>query len=124
MVQGEIPDDEFEGKVVFVGQHFSTGFAGDLKDEFGTAHTHSTGTLAPGVEIHAMAFLNLKNGDWLNRTTAGQEQVLVVLIAVLLGSLLPLIRPMHATLVSLGVGVLLLAAGWGLFTARQTWLPW
>jgi CHASE2 domain-containing sensor protein len=57
----------FADKIVFVGARPSTTFPGDEDDEFLTPYTRFTGETVGGVELHATAFLNLINDEWLRR---------------------------------------------------------
>jgi len=59
--------DFFHDRVVFIGSATQSGFSGKRRDQFKTPYAGATEPLWPGVEFHAIQFLNLMRGDWLRR---------------------------------------------------------
>ncbi|MDQ8204287.1 CHASE2 domain-containing protein [Pelagicoccus sp. SDUM812003] len=60
-------NDWLTNKSVFIGQYFTLSELGDAKDTFSTAFSRFGWREAPGVAIHATAFLNLIRDEWLRR---------------------------------------------------------
>jgi adenylate cyclase len=128
-----VPDQVFSNKVLFVGAHIFTKFAGERKDEyrspFGLWSTREMdkergAMFVPGVEIQATAFLNLLRGDWLVRFPSLAERSMIVLLGLLMGFGLVQCRPLTAVGLALaGMAVVALAA-YFLFVLGLTWFPW
>jgi CHASE2 domain-containing sensor protein len=119
------PATAFSNKVVFVGSLYDIAMTGGKgTDDFRTPYTRWTGRRSPGAEINATAYLNLRQGDWLERLPAGAEGGLIVLMGALAGLGLARCRPVRATAFSL-IGLALVAAG-AIFWEWQklVWFPW
>jgi adenylate cyclase len=126
-LSNELAPDFFRDKVVFIGARQSTDFSGKGKDEFPTAFTWTDmkrQPFAPGVEIHATAFLNLLRKDWLTRLPFGLELMLILLTGIVAGWGLPLARPQYATLLAAGAALVLLGAAWIGFRFALVWFAW
>jgi adenylate cyclase len=111
-----LPPGFFRDKVVFVGGRSAIGTLGLGKDDFRQPHTRWTRRFAPGVEVHAHAFVNLWRGEWLERWELHKEDALVIGYGLLLGLGLPLLRPFFA------ISAAILAAG--CLAAWAMWMTW
>ena len=114
----------FLDKVVFVGQRLSTGFSGELKDEFGTVYTRWSKSFAPGVEIHATAFLNLLRNDWLVRFPTALEIAAMILLGSGAGYGLTYLGPKKATGIALLGTMLVVGLAWILHRYQLIWFAW
>lgn len=65
VVNGTVPPGAFSGKIVFVGQKLPFGNLASQNDTFLTPYSRFGFRPMPGVEIHATAFLNLMQNDYL-----------------------------------------------------------
>jgi CHASE2 domain-containing sensor protein len=120
----------FHGRIVFIGSRPSTSVPnnemaeGDRVDEFQTPYTRWTGESAGGVEIMITAFLNLMNGDSLERPVWWVELLAVIIVGVLLGGILPRLRPVaaisSAAVTAMGIGIAAVSGSY--YTA--IWFPW
>jgi adenylate cyclase len=119
-----VPPGFFKDKVVFVGAKLSADFSGKGKDEFATPYTRWGKGFAPGVEIHATAFLNFLRGDWLTRLPFAIEFLLVLLGAVLGGFGLACLRPLPATLVAMAAVVSIFLLAFLMFSFGHLWFDW
>lgn len=119
-----IPPGYFSNKVVFIGAKLSADFSGKGKDEFATPYTRWGKGFAPGVEIHATAFLNLLHGDWLTRFPAALELVLILFAGTLAGWGFVRFQPMTATALAVGGGVVMAGAAYWLAWQHQIWFAW
>ncbi|HSU53256.1 MAG TPA: ATP-binding protein, partial [Candidatus Dormibacteraeota bacterium] len=119
------PDELFRDKVVFVGAKPMVQSFHGRQDEFRNPfHSWANKDLfMPGVEVHATELLNLMNGDLLRRLSAGQERLLLVLVAALFGGGLLWLRPIPAT-VSAAAGVLCVVVFTRAAFAYHIWFPW
>jgi adenylate cyclase len=128
-----VPDVFFRGKVVFIGAHLQTRFAGDRKDEypnpFGSwlsaeMRQEQETLYSSGVEIQATAFLNLLRGDWLTRSAFGTERWLILAAGLLFGWGLVRFHPVWAALLALGGAGLVAGVSEVLFARELIWFPW
>ena len=123
-----VPDDFFRGKIVFVGARLLTKFSGDRKDEFRTPHTfwidEREHRFIAGVEIQAIACLNLLRGDWLTRWPPAVERSLVLVLGALFGAGLLRLRPFAATGVALAAIAAVAFGSYELFVRKLVWFPW
>jgi adenylate cyclase len=119
-----VPPGFFKSKVVFVGGRLSADFSGKGKDEFATPYTRWGKGFAPGVEIQATAFLNLLRGDWLTRLPFIIELSLLLLAAVVGGFGLMCLRPLPATLVTLGAVIATFLLAFFMFSFDHMWFAW
>ena len=122
---GDVPDEIFRDKIVFIGARpFVEGFR-ERRDElrspfrrFGDNHL-----FMPAVEIHATQMINLVRGDWLRRLSRGSEIGVLIATACTFGFGLMGLRPLAGSIVAL------VGAGAALFGARYAfqqgvWFPW
>jgi CHASE2 domain-containing sensor protein len=121
----EEPPSWFRDKIVFIGnepQYTATDKPED--DKFRTPFTRWTGEACGGVDINITAFLNLMNGDWLERPPLWAEALALVLAGILLGGGLCLLRPLTAlsTAAIAAVVITLGSASWTYF--GNHWFPW
>lgn len=121
----EEPANSFSNKIVFIGNQPHTTDPHDPEtDKFSTPFTRWTGEAYGGVDINITAFLNLMNGDWLERPPLWTEAIAVVLAGILLGGGLCRLRPLPAlsTAAIAGAFVMLGSISWSYFGNR--WFPW
>ena len=117
--------NHFRDKIVFIGNKPKTSAPDDgERDEFRTPYTRWTGESMGGVEIHAAAFLNLLNDEWLRRPAGWVEALIFIVSGGLLGGLLCRMRPLAALGIAAGtsLAVTLGAVSWSHFT--NFWFPW
>jgi CHASE2 domain-containing sensor protein len=62
---GTVPSGYFRDKAVFIGQNYPVTQLGNAKDTFATPYSLFGWPPMPGVDVHATAFLNLVDGNWL-----------------------------------------------------------
>jgi hypothetical protein len=121
----EEPAGYFHGKIVFIGsQPHTTDPEDPEKDKFRTPFTRWTGEAYGGVDINITEFLNLLNGDWLERPPAWAEAMVIVIAGILLGAGLCRLTPLPALTVAAtaAVAVILGSVSWSYFGNR--WFPW
>ena len=122
---GDIADDFFRDKIVFVGARPLVELFNERKDEFRNPF-HSwayKNYFMPGVEVHATEMLNLVRGDALQRIAAAGENLILLCVALLFGVGLLWLRPIPATIGAvLGAAVVTGIALAG-FSANF-WFPW
>jgi adenylate cyclase len=111
VVQGEIPDDRFAGRIVVIG-----ATAPSLQD---THPVSWPGGTMSGPEIHATAIDTLLRGAPLRTTGEGLDIAIAVVLALLAPLLGLLLRPWTGLVVALAAGAayavaaqLLLGGGW------------
>ena len=117
--------DWFRDKIVFIGNEpqYTTADKPE-EDKFRTPFTRWTGEASGGVDINITAFLNLMNGDWLERPPMWAEGIAVVIAGILLGGGLCRLRPLPAISAAAiaAVAVTLGSVSWSYFGNR--WFPW
>jgi adenylate cyclase len=127
------PDSTFSNKVVFVGAHTMTKYAGERKDEYRNPYSFwlsqamlrkQRALFCPGVEIQATAFLNLLRGDWLRRMTWSTETALLLGLGIVFGYGLVRLHPIAATAVALAGLALVIGSFYLLFLRKLIWFPW
>lgn len=121
----EEPASTFRGKIVFIGSQPHTTDPDDPEDDkFRTPFTRRTVMASGGVDINITAFLNLMNGDWLERLPGWTEVLALVTFGVLLGGGLCRLRPLPALCAAAGVAfaVTLGCVSWSHFSNH--WFPW
>ena len=124
LTPGGLAPGFFKDKVVFIGAQFSADFRGKGKDEFATPYTRWDRKFAPGVEIHATAFLNLLHSDWLVRLPFGAELGLVFLCAAGIGFGLLRLRPMPATVATILAMLAIVVVVHALQWHGHIWFSW
>lgn len=117
-----IPLGIFSNKVVFVGSALKTDYSGRHKDEYYTPYSDKL--LGPAIDQQATQFLNLLRGDWLNRSAAGMELVLVILAGLVFGIGLTIFRPLIATIVACGSAFAVTQTAFLVFAHSRVWFPW
>jgi len=119
------PAGLFRDKIVFIGNQpqYTTADKPET-DKFRTPFTRWTGEAYGGVDINITAFLNLMNGDWLERPPLWAEGIAVVIAGILLGAGLCRLRPLPALSAAAVVAlvVTLGSVSWSYFGNR--WFPW
>ncbi len=128
---GGLPEGFFKNKMVFVGSGLITRFSGERKDEYrrpsgvlGQNDNVNQTRFIPGVEIQASAFLNLVRGDWLNRFSAGSENLMLILLGGLIGFALSLFRPLSAVGLALLSAAVISLISYFIFAEYNYWFPW
>lgn len=118
------PTNYYRDKIVFIGTQPNTSVPGDETDEFRTPYTRWTGESVGGVQIMTTAFLNLMNGDWLQRPAPWLESLGLVVSGITLGGVLCRLKALTAfVLAALFAAALALAAvSFSHFT--NYWFPW
>ena len=116
--------DLFRERVVFVGSATQSGFSGKRRDQFKTPYAGESEPLWPGVEFHAIQFLNLMRGDWLRRLPPFTEMGLVVLCGFVAGIGLPRLRPVWAATVAIVAASLVGVGASVLMWQAHTWFAW
>lgn len=117
------PSETFRNKVVFVGARPKTLKAQDETDEFRTPYSRWRGDLFPGVEITATRFLNLVRDEGFTRIDFAKEMSIVTGVGLLIGAVMVLLRPLHATVAAILTAVAILAIGLQ-FARHHTWFGW
>ncbi len=119
------PTNWFRDKIVFIGnQPKYTAPDKPEDDKFCTPSVRWTGEASGGVDILITEFLNLTNGDWLERPPAWSEGIAVVVMGILLGGGLCQLRPLPAISAAAiaAVAVTLASVSWSYF--GNHWFPW
>lgn len=123
-----LPDAFFRDRVVFVGASTLTKFSGERKDAYITPFSRwvqdPKQLFIAGVEIQAVATLNLLRGDWLRRTSPHIELAMVILVGFIAGYGLAKLRPTFATLSTVAAALLIGAGAYFSFSGRLILLPW
>jgi CHASE2 domain-containing sensor protein len=109
----------FSNKVVFVGSALQTKLAGQQSDTFPTPLG-----LWGGVFIQAMTFLNLIQGNWLERPSAFVEMLIVLFAGGICGLTLSLVRPWLGALVAISLLIILFAFACALTFSAHRWFSW
>ena len=118
------PANYFRGAVVFIGNKPATTRPDEELDKFRTPHTSWSGEAVGGMEIQAMEFLNLTNGDWLRRPAVWVEVLLLIAFGILLGGAACLMRRRIAgpSAAAVAFVVALGFVAWSYYT--NYWFPW
>ena len=118
------PRDYFRDKIVFIGAEPQTSLPGHGDDEFSTPFTRWTHESEGGVEIILTQYLNLMNGDWLQRTPAWLEFFVLAVVGFLAGAGFCRMKFWVAAVIAavLAITVSLAAVSWSYFT--NYWFPW
>jgi adenylate cyclase len=95
VLEGLIPSEFFEGKYVFFGT--SASGLQDLKT------VPCRADKMPGVEVHAVAFLNMMNNAFIREISEVRAMPLYFLISILLVGLMLLIRPLVSFFIALAL---------------------
>jgi adenylate cyclase len=105
VLQGKVPREEIEGRIVFVGTS-----APGLLDLRATP----LDVAVPGVEMHAQVLEHILAGNFLTRPdyTLGVEQFIIAVLGLVLAILLPRLRAGTSAVVGLVAVGSLLIGGW------------
>ena len=105
----------FRNKVVFVGLSLKSSTGPAQRDAFSTPYDHATF----GTEIHATAAANLLYNDWIRQLSAVNQCLVVVLVALVVGSTLSITSGTSLILTSIiwllicgSVEFILFKSGW------------
>jgi adenylate cyclase len=128
LLDGEIAPTFLRDKIVVIGGE--PGIIGEAlgKDLFETPfhrfQLFGKIPLMSGVEVQANALANLLQGNWLLRSTARADFLLVSMIGLLIGGFLASIRPVAGIIAS--VVLMAVTAVAGVFTVHFSnfWFPW
>jgi CHASE2 domain-containing sensor protein len=116
--------DFFQGRVVFVGSATQSGFSGKRRDQFHSPYSGWAESLWPGVDFHAIQFLNLMRGDWLRTPPPLIELGLIAFCGLAAGIGFAVLRPVTAVWGAVGGVVITTAAGCLLVWQTNTWFAW
>jgi adenylate cyclase len=120
---GYCPAGFFSNKVVIVGSSLKTpARQNERRDELRTPYTRQS--FGPAVDVHATELLNLLRGDWLTRSSARTEVILLVLASLFFGFGLTLFRPLPAVLLAAVGAAVVAAVAQFLFNQQRFWFPW
>ena len=115
----------YHDKAVFIGNKPEMPSAGiPEKDKFSTPYTRWSNEAVGGVEIHATAYLNLLNGEWLRRFPSLVEVIVLIGAGMLLGAGLCRLRRGPAIGIAAVAALGLVAGGIALSQLTNYWFPW
>jgi adenylate cyclase len=121
----DLPPGFFKDKVIFVGEKLETKAADTRKDEYPSPFSHlPDNKFFTGVGIHATAFLNILQDDWLRRLPTTYERLLIISIGVLAGAGLIFFRPIIAAGLALFAVFPIALGNFYFFTHQKYWFPW
>jgi adenylate cyclase len=121
----DVPPGFFKDKVIFVGERLETKPGDVRKDEYPSPFSYLPGNkYFSGVGIHATAFLNFLQKDWLRRLPAWKERILIVSLGVLMGAGLIYFRPVPAALLALFATIPIAGGSYYFFIHQHYWFPW
>jgi CHASE2 domain-containing sensor protein len=121
----EQPASWFRDKIVFIGNEPQYTAPDKLEDDkFRTPFTRWTGESSGGVDINITAFLNLMNGDWLERPPAWMEGMGVIIAGILLGGGLCKLRPLPALATAAIAALTVTLGSVSLSYFGNHWFPW
>ena len=118
------PTNYFRGQTVFIGTEPENSMPGRGEDKFNTPYTRWTQEASGGVEILLTSFLNLTNGDWLERPPGWIEGLMLAVAGAALGGGLCRLRLARAGMVAtaaaaaIGLGTI----SWSYYS--NYWFPW
>ncbi len=118
------PKNYFHGQIVFIGTQSQTSLPDGEPDEFKTPYTRWTGESTGGVEIMVTSFLNLMNGDWLQRPAVWLELFILTVTGILLGRGFYRMKLLAAGISAIAVAVAILLAAISLSNFTHYWFPW
>ena len=115
----------FRNKIVFIGSWpDKLDPAPPEEDKFLNPYSRWNDNAIGGVEIMATTFLNLVNGDWLQRPAEWLEALFLAATGILIGGTLCRLRPLRCCLVAAAIALVVMLAfvSWSYFT--NYWFPW
>ncbi len=119
-----VPPGFFRDRTIFVGGRYESGSLTTAKDQFGNPYSRWGRRFSPGVEIHATAFLNLVQREWLERFSPAIEFAVLLALGLFFGGGLSFLRPHWALLVAISGAVAMFAANCALVWHERKWFPW
>lgn len=123
-----VPDSQLKDRIVFIGAGTLTRFSGERKDSYVTPFSRwiqdPKQLFISGVEIQAIATLNLLRGDWLSKAPPWAETFIVVLGGLAVGYSLARMRPSRATLATFVAMLVVGIVAYLLFARKLVLLPW
>lgn len=119
-----VPPGFFRNRIVVIGGRSTLGELRLGKDDFRNPYSVVGGEFSKGPEIHLTALLNLLHGEWLVRCGPKLELTLMVVFGLLLGGILPLLRPHWAGLATLLVIAGVTACSIWVFAQHRVWFAW
>ncbi len=121
-------NDFFRNRVVFVGASTLTKYSGERKDSYVTPFSRwvqdPKQLFIAGVEVQAVATLNLLRGDWLTRPSMRMEGIFIALLGLAMGFVLALLRPTFATLTAIIVMLIIGFCAYLAFSGKLIVFPW
>jgi CHASE2 domain-containing sensor protein len=117
------PTNYFRDKIVFVGVEPGTSYPDGEPDEFQSPYWRWTDETTGGVEIMLTSFLNLLNGDWMQRPPAGIEFLILTGMGILLGWLSAM-RTGKAMVLVVATGVVVSITAIVVSYFTHYWFPW
>jgi CHASE2 domain-containing sensor protein len=118
------PTNYFRDRIVFIGNQPRTSTPDGEADKFRVPYTRWTGETVGGVEIMITEFLNLMNGDWLERPPRWAEATALAAIGALLGGCLCQLRRRVALAAALGAALAAALGGILCGYYSNCWFPW
>ncbi len=118
------PKNYFHDQIVFIGTGPETLLPNGDPDKFSTPYTRWTGEASGGVEILLAEFLNLLNGDSLQRPPAWLEFALLAVTGTILGGSLWRLRLRFLFPIAAGIFLIVALAGVCLSYYHNVWFPW
>ncbi len=106
---GRITNKSLENKIIFVAAYSVTGISTDI-------HKSPYGDLF-GIEHHANALNTILNQDFIIKLTEWENVLILLVIAIILGLLVPKFSILMSILFSTGFGLLYIVAAYLLFDA-------
>ena len=124
LAEGQVSAGFFKDQIVILGSRSTLSELTFAKDEFRNPYTLFGAEFSDGVEVHLTTLLNLIRGDFLRRIKPDIELRFALIIGILLGAVLPLLRPHVAAVAAfLVIFLVVVAARWGM-EERRIWFAW
>jgi CHASE2 domain-containing sensor protein len=114
----------FANKYVFIGGAPPTKLEGDLADQFTPPTRWWGGQSQPGVIFHALAFLNLLHGSFLQRVPAAVDALVVLLLGALLPFAFRFTRPLLGAFVAVSILLAVFAGACVSMFFVHRWCSW
>lgn len=118
-----VPPGFFKDKIVMIGGRSAVGYLAAGRDEFGTPYSRRAHQYTSGLEVHATILLNLLHGEWLTRLPSRWENVLIIVVGLLAGSLAAL-RPSLASVSALIMSLAIACLACWFVWHRHVWFDW
>lgn len=119
-----VPPGFFRDRIVVVGGRSTLGELRLGKDDFRNPFSLIGQEFSKGPEVHLTALLNLLHREWLERLDHRWEAGSVLVLGLLVGGLLPWLRPHFAAFVAVLIGGGIVALSMWLFVQHRTWFAW